>query len=356
VRVFTVPPECVAPEALREPARILREGGVVAFPTETVYGLGVNSQAPGAVARLAALKQRPEGKPFSYHLSSVDRILELVGAVPEPALKLIRRYCPGPLTLVLPVGAGAERRMVGVRVPANDLARMLIELAGSPLLVPSANPSGAAPAICADDVIRYFGDQIDAVVDGGTVLLKEASTVVRFDENGYEVLREGIISKEMIHQLLEGRRVLFVCTGNTCRSPMAAELYKKHLMARLGKARDELQEIGYRILSAGTLAGWGCRPSEHAVTVMKEMDCDLSNHVSQPVTEALLAEVDHVVAMGRQHYDWIERMLEGMDRGARPRLEMLLESGITDPVGGDIETYRVCAREIEEAVLRILPR
>jgi len=356
VRVFSVPSECVDPETLREPARILREGGIVAFPTETVYGLGVDSRAPDAVARLATLKQRPEGKPFSYHLSSVDQIQEIVGDASEPAMKLIRRYCPGPLTLVLPVGAGQERRMVGIRVPASDLARKLIELAGSPLLVPSANPSGAAPAICAEDVIRYFGDQIDAVVDGGTVLLKEASTVVRFDETGYEVLREGIISKAMIHQLLEGKRILFVCTGNTCRSPMAAELYRKHLTAHLGKARDELEELGYRILSAGTLTSWGCRPSEHAVTAMKEMDCDLSTHVSRPITKDLLAEVDHVYAMGQQHYTLIERMLEDMDPGARPRLEMLLEAGITDPVGGDIETYRSCAKEIEKAILRILPR
>jgi protein-tyrosine-phosphatase len=240
-------------------------------------------------------------------------------------------------------------------VPANEIARKLIELAGAPLLVPSANPSGEPPAISAEEVLRYFDEAIEAVVDGGTVLLKQASTVVRIDEKGYEVLREGIITREMIHQLLEGRRILFVCTGNTCRSPMAMELYRKHLASKLGKARDELNELGYRIASAGTFATKGSRPSDHAVEALKEMDCDLSRHVAQPLTPELLAEVDRVYALGHSHFQVLERMIADMDPEARPHLDMLCEEGVMDPVGSDMETYRKCAQEIEAAILRILP-
>ena len=352
-RRFSVPPEGFDPNQLLEPVEILRSGGIVALPTETVYGLGASTARPDAVERLAALKERPQEKPFTYHLSGADQISKLVPEIPPIARALMGRYVPGPLTLILPAGAG---QTIGVRVPANEVARKLIELVGAPLLVPSANPNGQPPALCADDVIRYFQDKIEAVVDGGTVLLKQASTVVRVGEKGYEVLREGIITREMIHQLIEGRRVLFVCTGNTCRSPMAAELYRKHLALRLGKDRDELNETGYRIHSAGTFAVRGSRPTEHAVVALREMDCDLSHHVSQPLSPELLGEVDHVYSLGRSHFQLIERMCQELPPDRRPRLDMLLEEGITDPVGGDLEIYRRCAREIEEAILGILPR
>jgi protein-tyrosine-phosphatase len=222
--------------------------------------------------------------------------------------------------------------------------------------VPSANPSGQPPALSADEVTRYFGGRIDAIVDGGTVLLKQASTVVQVDEDGYEVLREGIITREMVHQLVDGSRILFVCTGNTCRSPMAAEIYKKLLAARLGKATDELQELGYRITSAGTFAVQGAYPSDHAVEVLREMGCDLSRHSSQPVTPELLAQAVHVYALGHSHYHILERMIAELDSRPRPVLDMLTEVGVTDPVGGDKETYRECAKEIEASILRILPR
>ena len=355
-RLFTVPARDFDPALLEEPARILREGGVVAFPTETVYGLGANAKLPDAVSRLTQLKRRPEGKPYSFHLSHVSQVREIAGTLPPMAQKLMDRYCPGPLTLVVPAGSGANRRDVGIRVPANEIARKLIELVGVPLLVPSANPSGDPPAISAEDVIRYFGDELDGVVDGGTCLLKQASTVVKVDETGYRVLREGIITREMVHQLLEERRFLFVCTGNTCRSPMAAAIFKKRLAERLGKSAEDLGELGYRVQSAGTFAARGSRASEHAVEILAEQGCDLSRHISQPVTLELLMDSDRILALGHANHEVVELLLEEIPEGDRPRLEMLSERGIADPVGGDIEEYRQCAAEIEQAVERLLPR
>ncbi|MGQ9589215.1 MAG: L-threonylcarbamoyladenylate synthase [Planctomycetota bacterium] len=356
MRVIRVPQEGFDPEILREPAEILRAGGLVAIPTETVYGLAASAESPAGVERLVRAKGRPEGKPFAYHFATREDALAFLGPIPASARALLDRYCPGPLTLVVDKDAPGGRSAVGVRVPANDIARAIIRLAGAPLLLPSANRSGGPPAVTAEEVAAIFGDEIDAIVDGGETAIRQPSTVVRVDESGYEVLREGIITKEMIHQLLHGRRVLFVCTGNTCRSPMAAELFRKHLAARLGKAPDELDELGYRILSAGTFATWGNRSADQAVAALEAFGCDLSRHVSRPLTLDLLAEVDQVYTLSRSHYELVQKMLESLDPAERPKLSMLQEEGIIDPLGGDLEAYRECAREIEKAILRVLPR
>jgi protein-tyrosine phosphatase len=353
-RVLQAPPSGFDLAPLEEAARILRSGGIVALPTETVYGLAASSRIPEAVEKLLRIKGRPDGKPFSYHLSSVDHIADLVEEVPPLARRLLERYAPGPITLVLPGRKEAGGGWVGVRIPGNEIARKVIELAGAPLFVPSANRSGEPPAIRAEEVLKVFDGEIDAIVDGGTSLLKEASAVVRVDESGYEVLREGIVTKEMIHQLLEGRRILFVCTGNTCRSPMAAEIFKKRLAEKLGKEPDELNELGYRILSAGTFAARGSPASEHAVTLLREMGCDLSRHSSRPLEPEMLAEADHIYALSHSHLQILQRLAAGMEPAARPRIDQLSPEGITDPVGGDMETYRQCAREIDAAIRRVL--
>ena len=343
------PPTGLLAELLEDAADVLRRGGLVAFPTETVYGVGIIAGHPEAHARLVELKQRPPEKPFSIHLASVDQVVSVVGSLPKRAKILADRYWPGPLTLVVPGGPDPDE-YAGLRIPANELARKLIELAGEPLLVPSANPADQPPATDADQVEAYFGDQLDLIVDGGPVHIKQASTVVRVDENGFHVLREGIITREMVHQQLEGRKFLFVCTGNTCRSPMAAALFRKHLAAKLGKAPEDLEELGYQIASAGTFAHRGGRASENAVEVIRQAGLDLSGHRTQPATPELLAEMDRVYTLGPSHLQIVSQMAPELAGG----FALLCDEGVMDPVGGDLETYKRCAQEIEEGILKRL--
>jgi L-threonylcarbamoyladenylate synthase len=346
-RYFQIDPKALRPEDLEEPAAILRAGGLVAFPTETVYGLGANSHDPDAVHRLRQVKNRPDDKPLTLHIGSREEVGRYVEEVPDSAKLLMDRYWPGPLTIIFPGNAGQG---IGVRVPANELARELIRRTGAPVVAPSANPSGKPPPTDAGEVKAYFDGAIDAIVDGGPAIIKQSSTVVRVDGTGYRVLREGIITREMIHQLLVGKNILFICSGNSCRSPMAAALFRKLLAEKLGCEPEDLRELGYSVHSAGTSAIVGGWASGNAVKVMAEQGIDIADHVCRPVTASMVAEADRIYAMSSSHV----RQLTGWDPAIDSKVRLLAENGIVDPIGGDVETYRACAREIEGAIVRIL--
>lgn len=189
---------------LGEPATALRRGALVAFPTETVYGLGADATNAEAVERIFLAKGRPADNPLIVHLPEVGWLPRVVAAVTPLALSLAAAFWPGPLTLVLdahpdlpPVTTGGLRT-VAVRIPADPLARRLIELADVPVAAPSANVSGRPSPTTSAHVVADLGARIDWIVDGGPSALGIESTVV--DARGARpvVLREGSITREML--------------------------------------------------------------------------------------------------------------------------------------------------------------
>jgi L-threonylcarbamoyladenylate synthase len=186
----------------------LASGGLVVFPTESVYGLGADARSPDAVARLVAVRGREPGKPI---LVLVDD-LEMAGAVsrevPPAAAWLAARFWPGPLTLVLPARPGLPEPLtagsgtIGVRVPAHAAARALVAGLGAPVTAPSANPPGEPPPRTLAAARAYFGDAVAAYVDGGT-LPGGASTVAAVEGGRVRVLRAGSVSAEALQAALE---------------------------------------------------------------------------------------------------------------------------------------------------------
>jgi L-threonylcarbamoyladenylate synthase len=182
-----------------EAAAILKAGGIVAFPTETVYGLGANALDATAVAKIYELKGRPPTSPVIVHGSSIEMARTLVSAWPPLAEELAQRWWPGPLTLVLPKAASipdivtAGLSTVGVRVPAHPLALQLIEEAGMPLAAPSANRFTELSPTTAEHVRRAFGDDVP-VLDGGPCAVGLESTVVSIADGKLTLLRPGMIS------------------------------------------------------------------------------------------------------------------------------------------------------------------
>jgi L-threonylcarbamoyladenylate synthase len=197
-----------SPVDLDEAAGVLRRGGLVAFPTETVYGLGALALEPLAVRGIYAAKGRPSSNPLIVHVLDEDGARALVRTWPIEAQSLAKRFWPGPLTMVLPRNpvvpdectAGGDT--VGVRAPSHPAARALLQRVGAPLAAPSANRAEHVSPTSAPHVLRDLNGRIDAVVDGGRCAFGIESTVVALDRAGARLLRAGAIAQTAIEELI----------------------------------------------------------------------------------------------------------------------------------------------------------
>jgi L-threonylcarbamoyladenylate synthase len=199
-------PAAADERTIERAARLLRRGGVVAIPTETVYGLAANAFDPLAVARIFEMKQRPSFDPLIVHVSGEEMLERVVADIPPLARRLIERFWPGPLTLVLhktealPAIVTAGAATVAVRMPAHPVARAIIERAGVPLAAPSANPFGRLSPTRASHVSQSLGGLVDMIVDGGPCAYGLESTILALDPEP-ALLRPGAIDVEAIEEV-----------------------------------------------------------------------------------------------------------------------------------------------------------
>ena len=218
--VIKIDPEDIDLEKIKRAAEIIKKGGIVAFPTETVYGLAADFSNKQAVNRIFEVKKRPKDKPLTVQIQDITSLEELTCDIPAFAYQLMSKFWPGPLTLVLPArpgcpwvggparpsvsGAGGkakEKRTIGVRIPDNKIARDLIKESKTPLVVPSANLSGEPAAKTAEELLQTFDGLIEMVIDSGPVELGVTSTVVDLTFFPYRILREGAICQKDIQSV-----------------------------------------------------------------------------------------------------------------------------------------------------------
>ena len=193
---------------LLEAAEILRNGGLVAFPTETVYGLGANALNEEAAKKIYAAKGRPSDNPLIAHISCMEELPAIVKEIPEAGRKLAEKYWPGPLTMIfpkkdiVPYGTTGGLDTVAVRMPSDPVANCLIHLAGVPVAAPSANTSGRPSPTKAEHVIEDMDGKIEMVIDGGAVGIGVESTIVDVSGEIPTLLRPGAITIEMLRETL----------------------------------------------------------------------------------------------------------------------------------------------------------
>ncbi len=341
----------------------LAAGKVIAIPTETVYGLAASAMHEEALEALLEAKGRSSKVPITLAIRSDLEALDHAPRMSPLARRLARRCWPGPVTLVVPMGprdeslvsrlpASVQRVVapegtIGLRVPAHWLVHEIMQMTLGPLLLTSANRSGEPDAVDLSQLDRTVAEQIAVIFDDGPSRYGEPSTVVHVVEDEMKILRPGVVAESTLSRLAT-YMVLAVCTGNTCRSPMAEALLRRKLAKRLNCNEEDLQERGVIVLSAGIAAGGGSRPSVESVEVMREMGVDLNGHVSQPVSDTLVRHADLILTMTRGHRAAL--LSRWPDAASRTLLLRTDETDIADPIGGSREVYRACAREIESAI------
>jgi protein-tyrosine phosphatase len=341
-----------------ESAAALSAGKLVAFATETVYGVGAVAANRGAMERMRELKSRP-ARPFSVHIGEPSQVGRYVRDVPQAARRLIARAWPGPLTLLLKVDGGladpdlghlsdvlVHEDYIGLRCPDHPLTQAMLTAVKDPVVAPSANLAGAASPRTAGEVLAGLNGRIDLVVDSGPTRYGQDSTIVRVDERGVAVLRAGVYDEGAIQRLAR-KVVVMVCTGNTCRSPLAEGLAKRIIAKRLGVSAGQAQDPGCEVVSAGVFAASGLPASREAIQAGRRQGVDISRHRSQPLTAELIRRADVVFCMTRMHADEARRL----SPPDAQKVHALWEGGdIDDPVGGGEEAYVRTAELIQKAL------
>jgi tRNA threonylcarbamoyl adenosine modification protein (Sua5/YciO/YrdC/YwlC family) len=349
----------------RKAAALLDNGLLVAFPTETVYGIGCKVEKQ-ALERLNELKDRPSEKRYTLHVGSREQLTKYIPSMGARARKLVRYALPGPVTVVFELDEHALKQAgenlgknvfgllyaegtLGIRYPDNPVACAILLQAQSPVVAPSANPAGQEPAKTSRQVLNYFEGKIDAVVDAPDFgyTCNQSSTVVKVGKYDVRILREGAVPSDQIREW-STLRILFVCTGNTCRSPMAAGFCRKFFSDILDCPVDELDELGYKIDSAGIAALDGAPASGHAVEVCHKQRIDLTSHRSRPLTLQDIQQSDLIFTMSQSHRAYI---LQTHPLASHKCFMLDPKGDIRDPIGLDTGVYRNCFRQISENII-----
>jgi protein-tyrosine-phosphatase/tRNA A37 threonylcarbamoyladenosine synthetase subunit TsaC/SUA5/YrdC len=322
----------------------LLSGQIVALPTDTVPGLAIRADASDACAKLAAVKGYADPRPFSLHFADLAQVAAISPDLPPGLAAWLTMNLPLGVTAVLPAEWLALPKSwnwqwpkVGLRLPQNQSFQVAAQAAGCPLLMTSINEASSAP-LFGQELLDWLSQrQIPAASELLQLQAADASAVVEFDP--LPQVRRGDLPGD---RLMLGLRVLVLCSGNICRSPVGEAMLRAELAAAWGVAEADLPRLGWEIASAGTFAMPDGPASEHSIDVAAKIGLDLSDHRSANLEDMMARPWDLFLGMGLNH-------LAALPEQAPMALYDLHGRPVPDPFGGPLIAYQQMCDHLENA-------
>jgi L-threonylcarbamoyladenylate synthase len=355
-------------QVVQRAAELIKSGGVIIYPTDTLYGIGVNAHNPVAMDRLYHIKGREKGKPVSLMIKNIEQAKYIVGNMTQEEERIFRALLPGKATVIIsvkkppkiPLMMQAEK--IGFRIPECPLCLRLVTEARCPITSTSLNTSGSENVSDIHQIDLAFYDHIDLVLDAGPVRSTNGSTVIDATTSPATVLRVGDmplseVEKRLGHKVRTSYprnfTITFICSGNICRSPMAQGIFKQ-IISRT-KYRTYVT-----INSAGTFPLEPTPVDLNTLEIAQKQDIDLHAHISRPVTVDIIQEANLVVCLARDHYEYlIKKYPTQRDKIILLKQwylhRKLVNPSVADPIGQPLEVHAEIFKEIQAELKRILP-